>query len=253
LAIYSPELFFTRADRELLQLLEQLILCWDERDGRSNFAAGEVPLSTSEANSLLHLLEEFIQSLKFVEGAYLIEGLFGGRALTDPSLRDIYLKWRRRVGRSRAVATIQWENLLKRVGVSVGAPNPRIWYRASAVPMPLDHFERMEMKLADAAHVHPRVKALILKVVQARRDYLEAVRFGREKLPRGSIADAPKPLLNALRKQREPVGTPPMSTTKLAGIMTIVMDFTAIYTTRDWSVTGFLSTVAGAIPPALLD
>jgi hypothetical protein len=253
MAIYDPDLFFTKTDLELLRLLGDLVLSWDEKAERANYVAGEVPLSPVEARQLLRLLEAFVNSRKFAEGSYLIEGLFGGKAFTDPNLRDIYLGWRKRVGRSRAVATIQWENLLRRIGLSVGAPNPRIWYRASAEPMPLDHFVKMEMKLADAAHVHPRVKALIYKLVDARKAYLSEVRFGRRKLPSGTISEAPKPLIAALRKSVSRTGAAPMSTTKLAGIMTIVMDFSALYTTRDWSVTGFLSTIAGAVPPAILD
>jgi hypothetical protein len=253
MAIYDPDLFFTKTDLELLRLLGELVLTWDEKAGQANYPAGEVPLSPAEARQLLRLLEAFVNSRKFVQGSYLIEKLFGGEAFTDPSLRDIYLSWRRRVGKSRAVATIQWENLLRRIGLSVGAPNPRIWYRATAEPMPFDHFVKMEMKLANAAQVHPRVKALIYKVVEARREYLSEVRFGRRKLLSGAISEAPRPLIAALRKSTGPTGAAPMSTTKLAGIMTIVMDFSALYTTRDWSVTGFLSTIAGAVPPAILD
>ena len=253
MAIYDPDLFFTNTDLELLRLLGDLVLCWDENAERANYPAGEVPLSPAEARQLLRLLEAFVSSRKFVEGSYLIERLFGGEAFTDPNLRDVYLGWRKRVGKSRAVATVQWENLLRRIGLSVGAPNPPIWYRASAQPMPLDHFVKMEMKLADAAHVHPRVKALIYKLVEARKEYLTEVRFGRRKLTSGAISEAPKPLIYALRKSASRTGAAPMSTTKLAGIMTIVMDFSALYTTRDWSVTGFLSTIAGAVPPAILD
>jgi len=166
-----------------------------------------------------------------------------------------YLSWRRRVGKSRAVATIQWENLLGRVGIwTTSRGNPDIWYRATANPMALDHFVRMEAKLATAAQVHPRVKNLILKLVNARLSFIEEVRFGRTKLPRRAISDPPKELLAALQNDRtSPIGPRPMKTSKLVAIMTIVMDFSALYTTRDWSVTAFLSTVAGAVPPAVLD
>ncbi len=118
--------------------------------------------------------------------------------------------------------------------------------------MPLTHFLRMEAKLASAANVHPRVKALILKLVEAKLTLIEEVRFGRQKLRDRAISDPPKQLLAALQK-KDPVGKPPMKTAKLVGIMTIVMDLSAMYTTRDWSVAAFLSTIAGAAPPAMLD
>ena len=114
--------------------------------GSSNAGPDTIALSDSEANRLLELLESFVSSRKFVEGSYLlIERLFGTGSLYDKELRDIYLSWRRKAGRSRAVATIQWENLLGRIGTwTAGRGNPNVWYRASANPMPLEHFLRME-------------------------------------------------------------------------------------------------------------
>jgi hypothetical protein len=254
LAIYNPELFLADTDRELLRLIGDLILSWNDQP-HSNAAGEQVPLSNAEAVRLLELLDQFVTSKKFVEGSYLIEKLFGAESLYDSELRDIYLSWRHRVGKSRAVAKIQWENLLGRVGIwTTSRGNPDVWYRASARPMPFDHFVRMEAKLAHAAQVHPRVKALILRLVNARSSFIEEVRFGRDKLPAHTISDPPKELLEALRRDSSsPVGPPPMKTSKLVGIMTIVMDFSALYTTRDWSVTAFLSTVAGAVPPVVLD
>ena len=202
---------------------------------------------------MLELLEEFVASRKFVESAYLIEGLFGGTAFSDARLREIYLSWRIRVGRTRVAASVQWEELLRRVGLVRGPPDLRVWYRASATPMTLVHFKRMEMKLADAAQVHPRVKALIMQVIQAREDYLDDVRAGQHRLESGKISEKPKSLVSKLKGSDAKVGTAPMSSSKLAGILTIEMDFSALYTTRDWTVTGFLSTIAGASAPAILD
>ena len=254
MAIYNPALFLTDTDRELLRLIGELVLSWNSQD-HSNATCDEVPLSDTEAIRLLELLEQFVTSKKFVEGSYLIERLFGPGALYDGELRDIYLSWRRRAGKSRAVARIQWENLLGRVGIwTTSRGNPDVWYRASANPMPIDHFVRMEARLANAAQVHPRVKALILKLVNTRLSFIQDVRFGREELAPNSISEPPKELLATLRRESgSRVGVPPMKTSKLVGIMTIVMDFSAIYTTRDWSVTAFLSTIAGAVPPAVLD
>jgi hypothetical protein len=250
-AIYPPDIFLTAADRELLTLLADLVLSWDSASN-SNISRTEIPLSNVEASRLLELLEQFVSSKKFVEGSYLIERILGGGSLYDKDLRDIYLSWRRRAGRSRAVATIQWENLLGRIGIWTSARgNPNVWYRASARPMSLDHFMRMESKLANAADLHPRVRVLILNLVKARLSFIEEVRFGRKKLNPRSISGPPKDLLSTLKHDK--IGPPPMKTTKLAGIMTIVMDFTVLYTTRDWSVAAFLSTIAGAVPPALLD
>jgi hypothetical protein len=253
-AIYPPDIFLNDTDRELLRLLGELVLSWSNQEC-SNSSPGEVPLSNSEAVRLVELLEQFVSSKKFVEGSYLTEKLFGGDSLYDRDLRDIYLSGRRRVGRSRAVATIQWENLLGRIGIwTTERGNPDLWYRASAQPMPLDHFIRMEAKLANAARVHPRVVVLILKLVEARLSHIDEIRFGRRKLSSGTVSEPPKQLLSMLQRGRkDSMGVPPMKTSKLVGIMTIVMDLSVLYTTRDWSVASFLSAIAGAAPPVLLD
>lgn len=255
MAIYDPELFLSSSDRELLRLLAELVLQWDDPRAGSNYTRETAPLSAVESETLLRLLEGFVTSKKFVEGSYLIEKIFGGGSLYDSELRDIYLSWRRRVGKSRAVATIQWENLLGRVGIwTTDRGNPQVWYRANASPMELEYFLKMEARLASAARLHPRVKALILDFVKARLKAIEEIRFGRQKIEAGQVSDGPKSLLSHLQDNRpNPSETPPVSKSKLIGVMTIVLDFSALYTTRDWSVAGFLSTVAGALPPATLD
>lgn len=150
MAIYNPEVFLTREDRELLRLLAELLLSC-EGSGPTNVARDQVPLSRQESKKLLGLLEQFITSKKFVEGSYFVEKLFSENSLYDGSLRDIYLGWRRRHGKSRAVATIQWESFLGRLGIwTPRRGNPQAWYRASASPMSIEHFLRMERRLASA-------------------------------------------------------------------------------------------------------
>lgn len=255
MAIYDPRLFLSRDDKELLRLLGEILLANDSRAKQGNCPVEAVPLSDDEAAELLGLLESFVSSKKFVEGSYFVERLFSDASLYSGELRDIYLGWRRRFGGSRAVATIQWENLLGRIGLwTPNRENPNVWYRASASPMDFGHFLKMERKLADAARLHPRLKSLILEFVAARAAAIEEIRFGRAKLEPGQVSQSPKLLLNDCRDVgKDQVGPAPLSTTRLAGVMTIVLDFSALFTTRDWSVAGFMSTVAGALPTASLD
>jgi hypothetical protein len=254
-AIYDPRLFLSRDDRELLRLLGEILLTCEGQDHYANCPSEAATLSDAEAAELLGLLESFVSSKKFVEGSYFVEKLFSDDSLYSGELRDIYLSWRRRYGGSRAVATIQWENLLGRVGLwTRDRGNPNLWYRASASPMSIDHFLKMERKLADAANLHPRVKSLILDFVEARSAAIDEIRFGRAKLKQGQVSQPPKKLLSEIKDVgKDSVGPAPLSTAKLAGVMIIVLDFSALFTTRDWSVAGFLSTIAGALPAASLD
>lgn len=215
----------------------------------------EVALSSQEARELLRLLEQFVTSRNFIEGSHLTEGLFGDNSLYDGSLRNLYLAGRQRIGKSRAVATVQWENFLGRLGLwTNGRGNPNAWYRASVEPMTFEHFTRMERKLADATNLHPRVKAIIMAFTESRANFIESVRFGKKKLVPGSISEPPKDLLAELKfGASDLVGLPPMKTSKLVSIMVIVMDTSALYTTRDWSVTSVLSTIAGSATQVALD
>ena len=253
MAIYDPLLFFSKDDRELLRLLALIVL---EQEGwiGGNTARDCTSLSHQEAIELVTLLEEFVSSKKFRESAYLTESLFGGGS-SHNLLRDLYLKGRRSIGRSRAVAHIQWENLLGRIGIlPIHSQSESVWYRASATPMSVEHFLKMERKLAVAAEIHPAVRDLIDRYVRYRLSYVDKVRSGSIHLSKNQIFDGPNNLLGQLKNETSnPIGISPINTNKIIGVMTIVMDLGSLYTTRDWSVASFLSQIAGSVPYVALD
>lgn len=254
MAIYNPEPFLSSVDRELLGLLSQLVL-EQEQGWTGNRDRDFTELTNAEAQQLLRLLEDFIGTKRFIESTYLIESVFSGSEYDDRRLKEIFLRWRKFHGKTRAVATVQWRDFLMRLGaIPSEQANARYWYRASARPMDLDHFYRMEARLADAAGLHVRVRELILAYVRLQFTYVDRVRAGAETMNAGQIADKPKSLIKTLKLgQGSQLGQKPIPTTKIAEVMTIVMDLSSLYTTRDWSVASILSTVAGASPSAILD
>ena len=253
MAVYDPRLFFSTEDRELLRLLALIVL---EQEGWAgpNTTSDGTHLTQNEAHKLVSLLQEFVASKKFRESAYLTEGLFGAHP-ENGLLRDLYLKGRRSVGRSRAVAHIQWENLLGRIGIwPTHSRSERVWYQASATPMSMEHFLKMERRLAIAADIHPAVRDLIDRYVKYRLDYVEKVRTGSVKMEKDQVFAGPNNLLGRLKTDlNSPIGISPIKTNKIIGVMTIVMDLGSLYTTRDWSVASFLSQIAGSIPFVALD
>jgi hypothetical protein len=253
-AIYDPALFLTRNDKELLRLLGELVLAQEGVEWRTNHPSDHIPLSDAEADTLLCLLEEFVATKRFRESAYFVEKLFSDE-YNPNQLRDIYLKWRKKYGKSRAVATIQWQNFLARLGAITPFEGAnRIWYRASATRMAPEHFLRMEQRLIVAAGLSPRVETLIVDYLKSRIESVERVRSRQLRLHEGQVSEKPTEIIEALKKGQEGhLGYQPIRASKIAAVMTIVMDLSALYTTRDWSVTGFLSTVAGALPTAALD
>lgn len=255
MAIYNPEIFLSKEDRELLYLLASLLLGYEDGEPIGNRVLGEIPLSYQESARLLDLLEQFVSSRKFRDGSYFIEKFFGAADREEKQLREIYLAWRRRYGKSRSAASVQWENFVRRIGIwPIDRHRPDVWYRPSAEPMDINHFLAMERRLAQSTGVSSRVQALILKFLMVRIVALGKMRRGELTLEDGQVRELPLSLLTKLQQQHtSPTGTAPISTTKLTGILTIVMDFSVLFTTRDWSVAGLLSATAGALPQAFLD
>lgn len=254
MAIYDPSPFLTSSDRRLIHLLGQLVLQSEGVAEFTNCDADSVELSNSEAAELLELLEQFVESRRFRETAFLIENLFSGKGFDSRELRDTYLSWRKFHGKSRALATDQWELFLSRLGIAPRHYGDTPWYRRDAQPMTFEYFLRMERKLTVVTGLSPRVQQLITSYVRLQFQYLNEVRSERKIVEKGQIERKPKDILGLLRRDKNSkIGIAPISTTKIAATMTIVMDLSVAYTTRDWSVASVMSTLAGAAPPAILD
>ncbi len=254
MAIYSPEIHFSKDDKELLSLLAHLILSSTNEKVRGNISPHHVVLSDSEATRLLCLMKQFVCSKKFVEGSYLIEGVFNrSPALNDGILRNIYLSWKKRNGRSRAMATAQWGGFLARLGIrQINPSNP--WHRSPIYQMSFSHFLKMEHKLASSADINPAVSSIIIKFIAQQEKFVNSVRPGEIRIENNQISNLPNRLIADISSDSIKNGLQkPLSINQIIGITVIVMDFSAIFTTRDWDVSGFISTVAGAAPAVCLD
>lgn len=253
MAIYAPQILLSDDDKELLHLLAELILSSQGERMGNNYPAGYTVLSNDEAMRLIDLLEQFVESRKFIEGAYLIEQVFNRGANEDPSLRDLYLTWKARGGRSRAMATAQWHGFLARLGIEPMTPSNGVWYRSPVQPMPFEYFFRMEERLSRSAKLSPRVRSIILSFVREKELYVESIRNGQNKLSKGQISDLPRRLLQSISRQYATrLAVNPLPTSQIIGATVIVMDFASIFTTRDWDASGFISSVAGAAPALVL-
>jgi|GEM_PF-1810071 hypothetical protein len=250
MGIYNPRVFLTNDDIELLGLMAALLLDCDNSQTYSNYPAGGAVLSQSEAHKLLILLEEFASSKKFVEGAYFVERLAGGADVYDPSIREIYLSWRKRQGRSRAMASVHWRNFINRLGVV----RERSGYLTGghliqAERMELDYFIKMERKLLSSTGLKPRVVELLMSFVEARTQALEKIRDRDYRQNQISLKTPLNEIIHKIRSSRNKMdSTPPLSANQISAVMIIVADFSVLFTTRDWDVCGTMSSIAGAIP-----
>ena len=171
--------------------------------------------------------------------------------MEEQPAREIYLSWRKRRGRSRAMASTHWQEFLVRLGLS--RERGGYWRAAPIVHadrMTTQKFLTLERALLESSDLNARVRELVLRVVTAQSAAIESIRDGEKVLPRGDLTRLPMKIAQEVDIARRTVGVQPMSTQKVAGIITIVADMSVLFTTRDWSVVGTLSPIAGALVAA---
>lgn len=243
--IYEPEVTLSATDRELIELLGQLILA--DHGLSNNVPGASVPLSTGEAKRLLILLEAFVESKYFREASYFIEGIANGEAWSDGNLREIYLSRRKHKGRSRAMSSRHWNEFVLRAGFN-SSENARIYAgapsQAPVRPMPLDHFIRMERRLTKSAEIHPRVADLVLQLVSEVRPEITKLREGKAPLANGFVWSRARKLADKISSVVIGLEKRPVSKFELVAITTTVLDVSAMFTTRDWTAVGVLSNLA---------
>lgn len=253
MGIYRPDLALTRDDREALLLLAQLVLATDG-DSRGNLSPDAVTLSPTEAKKLLELLEQFSSSKLFVEGSFFAEGMANGDGWHNDRLREIYLSWRSRRWHSRVMSGATWREFVFRLGFNA-SQNAWVWPsrvdRSPLRPMTLPYFLAMEKKLLSTTHLHPRVAELVVNFVEQGLPEIKNIQDKNTKIREGSIRSF---VMQTTHEISEHVGgneRSPMTRKKIIALSTIIMDTAVLFTTRDWTAAGVLSSIAAVVPDAL--
>lgn len=247
MSIYPPTPKLSANDKRLLVLMARLLIeRLDRLPSQSNLTGDRVALTDDEAEELLQRLEQLVSDEGFKRVCYFVEGLSSPQKNLRV-LREIYLSARKQLGRSRAVASMHWSDFLVRLGIR----DHDAWHIRST-PMSLDHFHGMERKLLQSAQLNPRVVNFIMKIVAAQDGELEAIRAANRQLMKGTVRDAIEVPLSKLRKMHGKIVDRDMSATRLAAAMTVICNSSVMFTTRDWSVAGTLSTMAGAVTASIV-
>lgn len=241
LPIYSPRLAIDQDRSRLVQLLGHLL---DEKlsSANNNLPVGELALSASERAELQKLVEKVSTERSFFIALIFVDGLLGKKGATEDSLREIYISERKRRGYSRALSSGAWHQFKTRLG---GRSQDLSTYLRAARRMPYEHFIRMERRLLDFFNLSDGVREYVIKTVEKERANLEAIRevlFTRSQGAYHSVQENTKELLDQVRQRGET-----MSSQQLAGLLCVVADSSALFTTRDWSVAGTISTMAGGV------
>lgn len=249
MALYRPKPIYSKSDKRLLVLIAKLLLeRLDSDAAASNLASEMVALTDKEAEELVGLIEKLIKSREFQEACYFVEGVTLPESPEEGRLREIYLSARKRRGRSRAVASIQWEDFQARLGII----HQRPWYRRS-LPMSYDYFLRMEKRLFIDLNLHPRVIELMMRVISNQAAEIEKIKSGERAIRHGTVRPLVADPIFRWREQRFESQDLKISTNRIVAAATIVADVSVLFTTRDWSVAGTLSMIASVLAPAAAD
>jgi len=170
-----------------------------------------------------------------------VEGL-SERVFSNVALRELFLAARKRRGRTRALASIHWSQFLNRLG----RPTSHVPY-GYVEKMTPDHFFAMERKLFRATGISPIVSNFISEQLYLQKGELEEVREGAMPLSKGSVKKGVDEIfIRGLKGMRC------VSAARISAAVTIVANVSVLFSTRDWSVTGTLSTMCGAVAAASL-
>lgn len=238
MAIFAPDGTYSRNDIRLIELLERHL---------SEIPDGTLPtnrpqathLSEREIDALIGLLEQKLEDREFRLASALIDAV---SSRTYGDIRELYLSGRTRRDRTRALASKQYADFLARLGLPSAPAN---WY-PSADRMSFEHFLRMERRAFAELGISPRVTELALRFVALQTKDVEGVRDGDVRLSSNFLVAAiemTKSGLAALKRLPDNLA----DGQQLAGALTVIVNVGLLYTTRDWSVTGTLSTIAGGL------
>jgi hypothetical protein len=244
----KPEIKMSNEDRRLLDLLEKLFdtITFDRANFR-NVPRGYAILSRLELEILIHDLENYIDQSYFARYAYFIDNIFLLNR-NDRVLREIYLSERKKRGRSRAMSSKHWAELLSRLGLE-----DRRW-SANVEPMDEQMFLRLEEQLINVMIKNKSFRTHILETVSQNSPFKMGDSKARLDSGNSSAYAGLSNILADLRSASNSRGKEkPISATRLSAIGGLLIDGAAMFTTRDWSTaatySGLATTAVLALTP----
>ncbi|WP_394688370.1 hypothetical protein [Hoeflea sp.] len=243
--IYQPEIHDGERISRAAQLLGRLIESQrSDFPSTNNVPADHVVFSQSEAAELAELLKFLSDDKRFWIKMKFVEGMLNFGPENEGYLRETYLSERRLLGKTRALASKQWADYLARLGIA----SPWSKWGSGATKMPFEHFRRMEEILLRRFRVpNGAISSAMDGLSQLEPEFdrglfEEGVRAARREFIEDFYRFIEK-FTDFLRSNRD--GSV-FSTAKSISIMIVLVDSSVLFTSRDWSAAGTMSTVAGS-------
>lgn len=246
MAIRPPYITLSDEERRLITLLEKLIyVAITDQWQSENISAP----SNSEIDELFLLIQHLAESRRFRENTYLAENLhLDTTAQAEQAMKRIYITAAGAKSARNPFAPRHWADFTTRLG----HPRDLTSYATETSPMTYEHFLKMEKTLFDQFELRPSVSRLLLKLVAEHQDRVEETRRAKQELPSNFVLNLISDLPDSIRRfSLTHWLDQPMETNRAAGLLTIVINLSALYSSRDWSVASVLSTLAGAMTVAV--
>lgn len=242
----KPDMRMSDADRRLLNKLNDIFNeISTEYRKNSNKPDGYAVLSESEAEQISLLLSQYIDQSSFVKYSYFIEHLFSS-TYNDSALREIYLSERKIRGRSRAMAATHWREFKSRVGIE-----GEKWQKTVPV-LDEDTFIKLEKVLVSSSGISEPFADSVLETVSNNLHYVRSgssLQNFSSLSAYGIITEIVAKLRSKGKTKRD---TRTMSTTQLSALAGLLIDGSAMFTTRDWSAASSYSALASTVVLAFI-
>jgi len=235
MAIQGPNCSFSENDKRLVRLLERLLLTATNSHQTSNIPEETVSLSDEEARELTSRIDATLESKEFWQASHLIGTLSNGKREVA---REIYLGARAKHGFSRIMASTHYHQFLVRLGYEKS-------YLPGVKEMNFEYFVRMEKRLYLQLGVQPEIVALLERFLWTHMDQVDAARKGHMSIDDSLLINSLRSLRPQLDRRGSLVGGV-LTANRVAGALTLFTNMTVMFTTRDWTVTGTMSAMAGA-------
>jgi len=243
--IFKPRLSVSDASEELIYFIAYRL---DEflSQKSHNAPMSEVIFSPRESTHLEECANRVLEDRNLFYSLYFVEKLFSDTAVSEEELREIYLTQRKRFGYDRALSSARWHEYVTRLGMRKGSLST---YLRGAEQMTFEHFIRMERRLLEIFNTPPQVTSFALEMIHENQEVIEQLRRtpfdNRSKKTSFTFVDKVKSSLISIREKNS------MPPEKLSALMVVVTNSTSLFSSRDWSVAGTISTMAGGIAMAI--
>jgi len=234
--IYSPKIRLSENEKKLLQLMAKLIL-EDNNYLNSNISADLIALSDEEAEELLRLLQLLLEKKEFWQASSFIDHVTNMPSETSDRLaRNMFIYGLENKKKQAIMASYRWFEFLKRLGIgevkkiSISPSSQKIR------PMEYEHFLTMEKMLFDRALIPASVSLPIIEQIKERKNEVMAIKKPMENTGLSII----KTIKTRIDKGEDKT----VVKMDLCSAITLIVNYSVMFTTRDWGVTGTLSCLA---------